>query len=85
MWSRVGRSPYLSTASLAALYPPPYAGEASWEICCMKNLPNLFSTPDLPPFFEDVVEDDDDEAYDVDGMFFESGKTSDSSHMYEST
>lgn len=70
------------TAALAALNPPPYAGEASCAIWCMKNSPSFFSTPDFPPFFED---DEDDEADDVDGMSLDPGNTSDSSHMYEST
>lgn len=53
----------------------------------MKNSPNLFSAPDLPPFLDDDDDDDDghadeeDEAVDVDGMFLNPGITSDSSHM----
>lgn len=83
MWSRVRRKPYLLTAALAALNPPPYAGEASLAIWCMKNSPSLFSTSDFPPFFDDD-DDDEEEAADVDGMFLNPGITSDSSHMYES-
>lgn len=82
MWSRVERKPYFLTAALAALNPPPYAGEASFAIWCMKNSPSLFSTSDFTPFFDD---DDEDEAADVDGMLPNLVVTSDSSHMYEST
>lgn len=85
MCSSVERKPYLTKAALAALYPPPYAGEASLAIWCMKKSPSLFSTMDFPPFFEDEDEDEDeDEAADVDGMALDLGITSDSSHMYDS-
>ena len=50
----------------------------------MKNSPSLFSTSDLTPFFDDD-EEEEDEAADVDGMLLDTGITSDSSHMYEST
>lgn len=82
MWSSVGRRPYLLTAALAALKPPPYAGEVSLAIWCMKNLPSFFSASDFPPFLEDV---EDEEAADVDGALLYSGMTSDSSHMYDKT
>lgn len=89
IWSSVRRRPYLFTAAMAALYPPPYAGEASWAIWCMKNSPSLFSTADLPPFLDadqGEYDDDDDEEEDeavkvVDGML----NTSDSSHRRAST
>lgn len=83
MWSKVRRKPYLFTAVFAALNPPPYAGDTSWAIWCMKNSPSFCSTIDFPPFLEDE-DDDEEEAVDVDGMFFSPGITSDSSHMYES-
>ena len=41
---------------------------------------------DFAPFLDDdQVDDEDDEAADVDGMFLNSGITSDSSHKCEST
>lgn len=88
MWSKVRRKPYLLTAALADLNPPPYAGEESLAICCMKNSPSLCSTLDFPPFFDDDDEEEEEAAdvdVDEDGMFLNPGITSDSSHMYEST
>lgn len=84
MWSSVRRKPYLLTASLAALNPPPYAEEPSLAIWCKKNSPSLFSTLDFTPFLDD--DDDDEEAADdVEGMLLDTGITSDSSHMYDIT
>ena len=83
MWSSVRRNPYLLTAIFAALNPPPYDGEASCAIWCMKNSPSLFSTLDFVPFFD--ADDEEEDAVDVEGMFLEAGVTSDSSHIWEST
>ncbi|PHT52804.1 Ras-related protein RABA2c [Capsicum baccatum] len=74
--------PY-SANSLAALNLPPYAGEVSWTIWCMKNSPSLFSTPDLTPFLVNDI--DEDEAVDVDGISLDPGITYDSSHISKST
>lgn len=88
IWSNVRRRPYLFTAAMAALYPPPYAGDASWAIWCIKNSPSLFSTVDLPPFldadqgeYDDDEEEEDEAVKVVDGML----NTSDSSHRRAST
>lgn len=86
MWSRVRLRPYLSTASLPARKPSPYADEESDSIWCLKNSPNFFSKWDLVPFFDDDDDVVDEEEAELDAVLLPRPDiTSESSHIWAST